>query len=108
MARRVVMNESGKCRSGRSSVREGLVRFSGRGGKSAGVLRADEGVAAQNSRDVMVPATKAPPLEVVEAQFAFEVLVDALGAPALLDDPNQTLVAHLRWHGREVELGGLG
>ena len=49
MPRRMVMNESAKWRSGRAAVLTGVIFFSGRGGKSAGLFRANEGVAAQDN-----------------------------------------------------------
>ena len=67
MASRMVTNESAKCRSGREAVRISNILASGRGGKSAGSLRDNESVAADDHRYVMVPALVRAPLEVVEA-----------------------------------------
>ena len=49
----------------------------------------DERVAAQDDGDVMMPSGEASALEVVEAEFAFEVFVDAFGSPALHDDSDE-------------------
>jgi hypothetical protein len=54
----------------------------------------DERVAAQDDRDVVMPAGKAAAFEVVEAELAFQVLVDALCAPALHHDPYELLLRH--------------
>jgi len=69
------MNESAKWRSGRDSERVVSCVPSGRGGKTPREFGGDEGVAGENYGNVMVPAWPAPSFEVVEAQFAFEVLV---------------------------------
>ena len=52
----------------------------------------DERVAAENDRDVMVPARKPPALIVIEAELALEILVRALGSPALHHHPYQLLL----------------
>ncbi len=52
-----------------------------------------------------MPSLKATPLEMVETELPFEVLVHPLGAPAKLDDPDQLLARDLRRHRREVVLG---
>src|ERR1700685_1705552 len=74
IARRMVMKESAKWRSGRAADRvKGTFAFR-RGGKSAGWFRADEGIAPQGDRDVVVPPWKRATLEVVEPELALEVL----------------------------------
>ena len=52
----------------------------------------DERVAAEDDRDVMMPAGKASSLVVIEAKFAFEVLVGAFGSPTLHHDLHQLLL----------------
>src|SRR5262249_23197064 len=70
MARRIVMKESAKCRSGRERVRVSATSPSGLGGEMPHTLRDDEGVAAECDRDVVMPARKRSSLEVVEAELA--------------------------------------
>jgi hypothetical protein len=55
MARRAVMKESAKWRSGRNRERTVSTSPGGRGGKSADALGDNEGVAAEDDRDVVVP-----------------------------------------------------
>ena len=55
MARRAVMKESAKWRSGRAAVRWSTTRPGGRGGESPQAFRLDERVAGQDATDVMVP-----------------------------------------------------
>jgi hypothetical protein len=43
----------------------------------------DERVAAQDDRDVVVPAGKPPAFVVVEPQLVLEILIGAFDAPAL-------------------------
>ena len=64
----------------------------------------DERVAAENDRDVVMPAWKGTSLEVVETKLALEFLVGALGAPTFLDDPDDLLFAHAPWQCGEHEL----
>jgi hypothetical protein len=52
----------------------------------------DERVAAKDDRDVMVPAGKASAFVVVEPELVFEILVGALGSPALHHHPYQSLL----------------
>ncbi len=56
MARRIVMNESTKWRSGREAERTGFTLPFGRGGGMPQPFGEHERVAAQDDRDVMVPA----------------------------------------------------
>jgi len=59
----------------------------------------------------MVPAAEGAALEVVEVvepEFTFEVLVHALGSPALFDDANEFLVAHPTRQCRQEKPGTLG
>ena len=74
---RRVMNESGKWRSGREPLLVVVKVVCGRGGKSEASLADDEGVAAQDRRDVVMPPPEAAPFEVIQSQLAFEVLVDS-------------------------------
>src|SRR6516165_5027618 len=43
---------------------------------------------------MMVPAWEPTPFEMIEAQLALHIFVNALGAPALLDQANQLLPSH--------------
>ena len=77
-ARRIVMNESAKCLSGRD-VERVVSRFSsGRGGETPREFGGDEVEAAERGGDVVMPARPPSSLEVVEAEFALEIFVDAL------------------------------
>jgi hypothetical protein len=55
----------------------------------------DERLAAQDDRDVMMPTGEPSAFEVIEAEFTLEVLVGALGAPALHDQSYELLARHL-------------
>src|SRR5579871_948173 len=107
IASRAVANESAKCRSGRDFDRTVWIVPSRRGGKSSNALGHDEGVAAEDDRDVVMPSDEGATLVVIEAELALELLVDALGLPALLDDAHDLLLAHTRAQRRDEELGGL-
>src|SRR5512143_1132709 len=104
IASRIVMKESGKWRSGREVERSVRQRPSGRGGKTPNAFGDDEGVAAEGHGYVVVPGSEPAPFEVVETQLALEIFVDALGAPPLLDGPDDALAADVRRQGDEVEL----
>lgn len=65
-ARRAVMNESAKWRSGRASVRTSGTSPSGREGKNAIAFCHHERVAAQGDGDVVMPSAEAATFEVVE------------------------------------------
>src|SRR5260370_35139561 len=95
MARRTVMNESWKWRSGRDGLRVVPSCLFGRGGKKAATLGDDKREAAQRDRNVMVPAAKTPTLKGVEAELPLDVLVHALAAPALFDEASDLLLAGL-------------
>ena len=96
MARRAVMKESWKCRSGRAWLRTNWTGASSRGGKSAGALRDDEGETGERDGHVMVPAAETTAFEVVEPQLAFQVFVCTLGTPTLFDDTYSLLVREPR------------
>ena len=81
-ARRAVMNDSRKWRSGLARDRVVVFLWSAPRGKTPDALRDDEGEAGQGDGDVVMPATEGAPLEVVEAEFALEILVDPLGPVA--------------------------
>src|SRR5271165_7134440 len=74
----------------------------------AKLLGDHEGVATEREGDVVVPSAPASSLEVVEAQLALHVLVDALGPPALLEDAHHLLGAELPGDRDQREVGGLG
>ena len=57
-------------------------------------FRNEERVAAEYDRDVVMPARERAALEVVQAQVSLELLVGALGAPALLHDAHDLLLRH--------------
>src|SRR5690349_20510933 len=101
----MVMSESAKWRSGREGERTRGTLPSGRGGKSPRPLRHQKGVAAQDDRDVMVPAGEAAAFEVVEAELALELLVNPLCLVPLLDEPHDLLLGHATRQRRERELG---
>src|SRR6202050_2632726 len=85
------MKESSKCRSCRAFDRITGTRPSARGGKMPQSFAEDERVAAEDNGDVVIPAAEGAALEVVESELAFEVFIDALGAPSFLGDPNELL-----------------
>ena len=95
MASRMVANESAKCRSGRELVRISWMVPSDRGGETPHTLRYDEGVAANRDGNVVMPTWETAALEVVEPELALHVLIDALGAVALLEEAYELLLAHL-------------
>src|SRR5690606_22237388 len=63
-----------------------------------------EGVAAEDDRDVMVPAHEGATLEVIEPELTFQVFVHPLCPPAFLDDADEPLVTHAARQGREIKL----
>src|ERR1019366_9341538 len=85
----------------------GSILPSSRGGKTPHALRNEEGVAAEDDQDVVMPARERAALEVVQAQLSLEFLVGALGAPALLHDAHDLLLRHAPRQGGEDELHGL-
>src|SRR5271170_8093234 len=107
MARRIVVKESAKWRSGREDDLSTRTFPSLRGGEVPQTLSDDEGVAAKDDRDVMMPAAEAPSFEVVEAQLALHLLVGGLCTPALFDDAHEQLLAHRARQRRQCVLGRL-
>src|SRR5256885_13169432 len=105
IARRMVAKLSAKWRSGRERLRVDFQRPSGRGGKMPHTFGNDERVAAQNDRDVMVPARKPPAFVVIESEFVLEILVRALDAPALHHAPHQLLLRRSSRQGAEEAVG---
>src|SRR5579863_7009442 len=101
MARRAVMKESSKWRSCRALERIARTRPSARGGKMPQLLAEDERVAAENDGDVVIPAAEGSTFVVVQPQLALEILVHALGTPALLRGPHQLFSARRLAHPRE-------
>ena len=79
----------------------------GRGEKRPSTLGHDEGVAGEDHRDMMVPASEPSPLEVVEAQFTLHLFVRLFGAVALFPPANDLLLGHLCRQVGDRELGGL-
>ena len=102
------MRESWKWRSGRERERVGVRRPLSGGGKTPSTLGDEESVASESYRDVVMPALVATALEVVEAEFAFEVLIDALGTPALFDEPDERFTAGTPRQGGEMKMLGGG
>ena len=85
MARRAVMNESAKCRSGRDAERTRRTFPSGRGGEMLHPFGDDEREAAECDRNMMVPAHEGAALVVIETQLFLELLMGLLADPARLD-----------------------
>src|SRR5438876_4665906 len=98
------MKESAKCRSGRDGDRTGSILPSARGGKTPHAFRNEERIAAEHDRDVVMPARERAALEVVQAQLPLELLIGALGAPALLHDAHDLLLRHATRQRGEDEL----
>ena len=69
-------------------------------------FRDDERVAAEGDGNVVVPAREAPSLEMVETEFALEVLVDAFGPPPLHHDAYELPLRHSLGESRERVVGG--
>jgi hypothetical protein len=67
----------------------------------------DERVAAKGDGDVVVPARKAAALVVVEPELSLQVLVNALGSPALHDEANELLLCRTARHAHEEVVGRL-
>jgi hypothetical protein len=84
MASLTVTKESAKCLSGRDADRSVMTVPGDRGGKEARRLGDREGVAAHDDGDVMTPSRKVASFEVVQSEFALEVLVHPFGAPNAL------------------------
>src|ERR1700759_2886207 len=105
-ARRMVMSESPKWRSGRDAERIVDLQERGRGGKSPRSFGNEEGEAAERDGDVVVPASETAALEVIQSQFALEVLVHTLGTPALLEKVHELYEGHALVGGK-VEVAGL-
>ena len=102
----MVMKESPKWRSGRDAERIVDLRERSRGGKSPRSFSNEEGEAAERDGDVVVPASETAALEVIQSEFALEILVHALGTPALLDQLHELHEGHALVGG-EVEVDGL-
>src|SRR5215208_4163074 len=94
-ARRMVTHESQKCRSGRDADRMvGLGPCRGRGGKTPRSLGGEEGEARQRAGDVVVPASVAAAFKVIKTELVLQILVDPLGVPAFLEEPDQVDKRH--------------
>ena len=91
MASRNVMMESSKCLSGRAFDRVASTRPSGLRGESARSLGHEKRVAGQHATEVMLKSDIRAALEVIQTQLALEVLVDAFGAPSLLETADELL-----------------
>src|SRR5271165_2530204 len=107
MASLTVMKESRKWRSGRARERMGLMAPSTRGGEMPHPFGNDERVAAEDDGDVVVPSGERTSLEVVEPELALHLFIDTLGAPSLLEDAYDLLLAQPASQRCEEELGGL-
>ena len=77
------------------------------GGGKAVALGHRESVAAEDDGYVVMPARVAAALEVVEAEFALEVFVGALGTPALHGEANEFFEGRVVGQGGEEEIGGV-
>ena len=62
-----------------------------------------ERVAAEGDGDVMMPAAKRPPFEVVETELALHVLIHPFGPPALLEQIDDVLAGQICGQCREVK-----
>src|SRR5512134_2364171 len=94
IARRTVMKLSWKWRSGRERLRVVFQRPCGRGGETPRAFGNDERVAAENDRDMVVPAWKPSSLVVIDAELSFEVLIDPLRPPSLHHDSQELSLGH--------------
>src|SRR5271156_5990157 len=103
----MVGKEAAKGRSGREDDLSTRTFPSLRGGEVPQTLSDDEGVAAEDDRDVMMPASEAPSFEVVEPQLALHLFVSGLRTPALFDDAHELLLAHRSRQRRQRVLGRL-
>src|SRR5580658_11132056 len=106
-AMRTETKESAKWRSGRRRERIVPTRPSGREGKKAKLLCDHEGVATERQGHVMLPSSPGTALEVIESQLPLQVLIDALGAPPLLENADHLLGAELPRDVYEREVRGL-
>jgi len=104
MASRIVANESSKWRSGRAIERVVVFLPSGRGGKMLRTFGNDERIAAENDGDVMMPAGKRAPLEVVKTKFLLHMLMHLLTGPSGLDGRYDLFL----WRPQNVPGGQLG
>src|ERR1700685_4606246 len=64
-------------------------------------LAEDERIAAKDDGDVVMPSAEGPPFVVIQSELSLEVLIHALGAPALLGDPDELFAAVRFAHPRE-------
>ncbi|WP_395854275.1 hypothetical protein [Cystobacter fuscus] len=76
-------------------------------GKMPHAFGDDERVAAKSHGDVVVPTGKATALVVVEPEFSLQVLIDALGSPALHDEADELLLGRTARYGDEEVVGWL-
>src|SRR5262245_4666236 len=67
----------------------------------------DERVAAENDRDVMMPARIPSALVVIQPEFTLEVFIGALRSPALHDSSDDLLLGHAPRKRTEEVVGGL-
>src|SRR5580658_6282187 len=101
MASRAVMKESSKWRSCRALERVTRTGPSSRGGEMPQAFAEDEGIAAEDDGDVVMPAAEGTAFVVIQSKLALEILIHALGAPAFLGDPDELLAARRFAHPRE-------
>ena len=108
IASRMVAKLSAKCRSGRARLRVVFQRPSGRGGEMPHTFGDDERVAAEDDRDVMMPAGKPTAFVVVEAELVVEILVRAFDPPALHHTAHQLFLRRTtRQRAEETVRGGV-
>ena len=65
----------------------------------------DERVAAQDDRDVMVPAGKPAAFVVIKTEFVLEILVRAFDAPPLHHSPHELFLGEASWKRAEEAVG---
>ena len=65
----------------------------------------DERVAAEYDGDVVMPAREPSAFVMIETEFAFEVFIGPLSAPALHHRSNQFLLRHALWERAQEVVG---
>ena len=98
-----VLSESAKCRSGRERDLSAETLPSALGGKAPDAFGNQERKAAQDDRNMVVPTAIAPAFEMVEPELALQVLVNAFGPPALLEQTQKLFSRSVLVDGGDVE-----